>query len=294
MKEILTELKSTLDLHTPTETPHIPTETPPDTPTETPDIPTATTNNTDDAMQTLNSAFIASHSPDGFLLALYDIMKAKTPKKLYDSSTLYNCDLQMSESSVSIQTEHSQPHSEKLELPTQKTEHALQPPQYTIPDQETQHPLQSDDPTLLIDQTQQFHPLDPIPKHLISSFDEHTLRRCKFQIGRNKSTEAHICIKYKESCTQISVQPLVEGYPEGDPTKFTLYEICDLYIDSSPSRADHLFIQGFGKNDKYDSEPIHSHTLRIMMYKNQSNQPDPQATYALFEYIKSKLDHPQK
>ena len=100
MTDILTELRATPHLHhTSAASPH-----------------TAINNITDDAMQTLSSAFLASHSPDGFLLTLYDIMKVKSPKKKHISTNLvYNWDLEMSKSSVSLCSEQSQPHSDQLE-----------------------------------------------------------------------------------------------------------------------------------------------------------------------------------
>ena len=244
-------------------------------------------------MKTLNSAFIASHSPDGFLLTLYDIMKAKTPKKLNFSTTIaYNCDLEMSEFSVSTQTEQSLPHTKKLELPIQQTE---QTPQYPKPDQATQHPLQSGDPPqqatlkpLQIDHSQQCLSLDPMPEQIMSSLDEHRVRQCKFKNGKDKAIKAHMRIKHKKSGFRLTVQPLLEGKPEGSSLEIMLCEIINLYIDSGPSGAPHICIEGFVTNEPFDPR-----ILRIIIYKNQTDQPDPQATYELLDYLKSKLDHPQ-
>ena len=123
----------------------------------------------------------------------------------------------------------------------------------------------------------------------MSSVDEHIIRRCKFQNGKSKTIKAHIRIKNKKLGVRLSVQPLVEGYPEGDPLKIMLYEMNDLYIESASPDAHHLCIEGIVKSELYDKE-IDINIIRIKIYKNQSNQPDPQATYALFEYLKSRLN----
>ena len=112
---------------------------------------------------------------------------------------------------------------------------------------------------------------------------------CKFKNGKDKAITAHIRIKYKENVfAQLLVQPLAKGKPEGRPLEIMLWKLADLYIDTGSSGAHHLCIVN---NEIVNPE---SRILRIMIYKNQSDQPDPQATYALFAHLITLKDHPLK
>ena len=276
MTEISTEMREALNLQ------NIPL---------TPQSTTVTSNT--DAWQALYTAFISSHSPDGFLLTLYDIMKVTTPRKTYAPPTLaYNCDLDMSEASLcsslksQSQTEQLPPQypSEQPEQPTtQHTEQSLlqsEHPtlQHPIPEQPTsQH--QANTHPLPLEHTAQH----PTPEQLISSTNGKILRKCSL-MESGRIWKASIHIKLKETGDELVMHNLDKDTPHEIVIRFR--DIENLKID--PSNTHHLRI-----TERYDPHQ-RPYYYRIKMYSNgPDTSPDPRAAYETLKYLKKRLLLPQ-